>query len=448
MIASMRAGIVLFSMAILVTVPVTAQKVWSLQACIETAKEQNIQVQRQKILIDAAKSRLNTSRAQALPTVDGWATHNYSSGKTVNYEDYTYINTQYQDGNLGVQASLPLFQGLSGWHQIRQDKFALMSAEEQTEALERDITIQVTTAYLQVLLCEELLRVAQEKLGSSHQQTYRAEEYYAVGRVAKSEVLSMKSQESSDALLVTEAQGNLDLANLVLRQLMNLEGEQPIEIEKPTENEQPVIIPPTGSVFEYARAHQPRIASLEHQLLSAESGLKSMWGTASPSVSLDGFVYSRYSELGVNQLDPGAPYPYQDQLKDNSYGRISLNVRIPIFHNLNTRDRINQARIQVLDARLALEAGNRTLREEIQRARMEAQTADARLESSKHAVTSAQESYDMVEEQFNAGVVTSVDLKIAGAQLVEAKANLLQARYALMLRAAILDFYLDRPILL
>jgi len=423
-----------------------SQKVWTLEECIETAKSNNLQVQRQKLQIDASRSNLWSAKAGALPSISGWVTHNLSSGKTVNYENYSYINTQYQDGNMGIQASLPLFLGLEGYHRIRQMKLATLSAEEQAKAIENAITIQVTTGYLQLLLCEELVRVAEDKLQATQQLKYRAEEYFKAGRVARSEVLSMKSVESQDALKVTTAKGNLDLANLVLRQLINLEDDNPIIIQKPGAGEKEIVVPASGYVFEFAKINQPRITSAQYRLKSAEAFLKSKWGAAMPALSLDGYFYSRYSELGVNPLDQNAPYSYKNQLLDNSYGRASINLNIPIVDRLTNRNQISQARIGVMDARLVLDQEQKALREEIQRACIEAESASARLKSAGEAVISAEEAYALVEEQFTNGLVTSVELKVSSSLLLEARADQLQAHYELLLRSAILDFYLGRPV--
>lgn len=127
--------IVLLSTVFVAVLPTQAYKVWTLEECINTAKDSNIQVQRQQLQVEAAKSNFQAAQAGRLPSVSGWFSHNLSSGKTVNYEDYTYINTQYQDGNMGIQGTLPLFDGLKGWNLIRQSKYGLMSEKEKTEAL-------------------------------------------------------------------------------------------------------------------------------------------------------------------------------------------------------------------------------------------------------------------------------------------------------------------------
>ena len=185
---------------------------------------------------------------------------------------------------------------------------------------------------------------------------------------------------------------------------------------------------------------------LKTGFIQRKQDFNAAWGELSPSLAINGIFYSRYSELGVNPLDPTSPYTFSEQMIDNNYKRASIDVRIPIFAQFTNRNRINQAKIQVLDSRLALNQEFKDLREEIQRASMEAQNAQAKLIASDEAVKSAEEDYNMVVEQFQAGLVTSVDVKISSSQFVQAKANQTQARYELLLRSKILDFYQGKEI--
>ena len=139
----------------------------SLEQCIQLALDRNIGIKRQGLQVDLAKNNLQTSRATRLPNLEGFYAHNLSSGKTVNYENYTYINTRYQDGNVGVQGSLPIFSGFSNWFQVKSDRYLFQSEADKQSELKKSITIQVTTAFLQILYAEEMLGVAESKLEST-----------------------------------------------------------------------------------------------------------------------------------------------------------------------------------------------------------------------------------------------------------------------------------------
>ncbi|MFO7616866.1 MAG: TolC family protein [Bacteroidales bacterium] len=428
-----------------------AGRIWTLEECIATARVNNIQVMRQILQENAGKSDLHSARASILPNVSGWFAHNLNSGKTVNYEDYSYINTTYQDGNLGLQARLPLFEGMQGHYLIQQAKMNLRTAEQQTQALETQVTLMVVTAYLQILLSEEMVKVAEEKLKVSQHLIFQAEEFFSTGRIARSEVLTIKSQEAQDQLDLVTRQGELEMACLTMRQLLNIEGDGQIRVKTPDAVQlDQFSLPSAESIFEYARSNQPRILAAQSRVLANEASLNLARGATLPSLSLGGLVYSRYSELGVNPLDPEAIYSYQQQLFDNNYMRASVNLNIPIStrYATQTQRMISQARVNVLDSRLALEQEQKTMKEEIQQAATQARTAIARLSAAESAASSASEAYDLVKQQFEAGLVTAIDLRVSGNQLLQAETNRLQSRYELLLRSKILEVYLGREITL
>ena len=426
-------------------------KVWSLEECIATAKANNIQAQRQLLQVEGATSDLRLAKAATLPSMSGWYAHNLNSGKTVNFEDYSYINTQYQDGNAGLQARLPLFQGMQGWNLIQQGKLALQSAEQQKEAMETQITLSVVTAYLQILLAQEMVKMAEDKLQVSKDQIHQAEEFFKVGRIAKSEVLVIKSQEAQDELDLITRKGDLVLSNLILRQILNIEGNSPISIASPKEKSMlPFSIPAATDVYEYAKSNQPRIKAAQSFVMANEAALKVARGATVPNLSLSGVMYSRYSELGVNPLDPEGLYPYPKQLGDNTYMQANIRLNIPIFsrYSNGTQRMISQAKVSVLDSRLLLEQEKKTMREEIQQASSMANTAMARLNASEQAMKSAKEANDIIREQFEAGIVTAIDLRVSSNQFLQASAAYIQARYELVLRSKVLDVYQGKAVTL
>ncbi len=438
---------------VLVLCPLTqsySQNALKLEDCIQMALDRNIGLKRQGLQVDLAKDNLQTSQAARLPSLEGFFSHNMSSGKTVNYEDYSYINTQYQDGNVGMQGSLPLFSGFSNWYQTKSSKYAYQSESERQKELRKSVTIEVTSAFLQILYSQELLAVAVAKLESTREQLRMNEGFFEAGRMSKVEVLTMKSQVAQDNLSRIQAENDVRSAYLSLEQLLNLENESGFTIQKPASLEGPLaldILDP-GKVFEFALGNHPGITAAELLLKSRESGLAAMRAGLSPSVSLNGLVYSRYSELGVNQLNPAAAYPYTEQLRDNMYSRASVNVSIPLFSQFRERNRINQARIQSDDARLMLDLKKLAVRQDIQLAYTAALNARAKYEATEEAIKSATESFNLTREKYKSGLSSSVDFKVAQNQLIQAQLTQIQSKFEFIIRAKILDLYLDKPITL
>ena len=70
-------------------------------------------------------------------------------------------------------------------------------------------------------------------------------------------------------------QGELDLANLVMRQLLNLEGTAPINIASPQESSlQPLSLPSAMSVYNYAKSNQPRVLAAQSSVMANEAALR------------------------------------------------------------------------------------------------------------------------------------------------------------------------------
>ncbi|MFA5814967.1 MAG: TolC family protein [Bacteroidales bacterium] len=426
------------------------QKEMNIEECIQIALDRNIGIKRQGLQVDLAKDNLQTSRASHLPIIEGFFSHNLSSGKTVNYEDYTYINTKYQDGNVGIQGSLPVFSGFTNWYQTKSDRYTLQSEADKQAELIKTVSIEVTAAYLQILFAEELLGVAQAKLESSKEQLRMNEGFFETGRMAKVEVLTMRAQVAQDNLTKIQTENDLRTAYLSLAQLLNLDNENGLRIQKPASLDGTIslAINDPDKICEYAQINHPGISSAEFLVKSRESQLAAMRARISPSVSLNGLLYSRYSELGVNQLNPTAPYSYSEQLRDNMYSRASINVNIPIFSQFQTRSRISQASIQTRDAKLSLDQKKLSIRHDIQLAYSAALNARAKYEATAEAIASANESFNLTQEKYKAGISSSVEFKVAQNQLIQAQLTRIQSKYEFIIRSKILDLYLDKPITL
>lgn len=420
----------------------------NLEECIRMALERNIGLQRQGLQVDLAKDKLQTSRGARLPGLEGFFAHNLSSGKTVNYENYTYINTQYQDGNLGIQGTIPVFNGFGNWYLTKSAKYALESESEKKAELAKALTIDVTTAYLQILYSEEMLHVSEAKLLTSKEQLRMNEGFLDAGRMSKVDVLSIRSQVAQDNLAVVQAENDVKTAYLALKQLLNLDSGSELKVRKPVSLDESIslAVNDPGKIFEYAMANHPGISAASLLVKSREADLAAMRSRISPTISLNGILYSRYSELGVNPLSPSAAYPYSEQLRDNMYGRASINVNIPIFSQFQTRSRINQASLLSRDAKLALDQKELAIRQDIQAAFTAAVNARAKYEATAEAIASSQESFNLIQEKYKAGLSSSVEFKVAQNQLVQAQLTQIQSKYEFLIRSKILDLFLDKPI--
>jgi len=427
------------------------QDVWTLEECIQYAHNNNLQIQRQDIQVKIAESNFLHARAQALPTANAFANYTFNKGRAPNFDTYEYVDQAFEDGNVGIDSRLALFNGLSNYYTIRQYRYNLMARLEDVENLKNNITISIGGAYLQILLNEELLKVAEDQLGITRLQVERTQRLVEVGNLSRGELFEIQAQEAREAAIVVRARNDLEISYLTLAQYMDLEIAEmnTFRIDIPELSiEDAGYLRSVDSVFADALRELPLVRSAEYDLESFKKGLAAERGGIFPSVSVRYLYYTLYSDISVNPEDPVAQYRWMDQLQDKGYQQLSFSLSIPIFNNLYTQNRISTAKVNVLDAKVNLDLTKQTLYKNIQQAYADAKAAFENYEANLETVKSMEEAFNYTEQKYNVGMVSSVDYNLAKNNLTKAQSDLLQAKFTYIFYAKILDFYAGRPITL
>ncbi|HEX3008845.1 MAG TPA: TolC family protein, partial [Bacteroidales bacterium] len=318
---------------------VDAQKYWTLEECIKYAQEKNITIKRKELLTESSQNSLFQSRMNLLPSLNAGADHSFSSGRSLNTEEYKWENANLQQGSLGIQADVTLFDGFQNLNSIRKSKFDLLQSLSELDKAKNDISINIATAYLQVLFSEELLQIANNQLSLSLLQVERNKKLVEVGNVARGNLLEIQAQAAREQVNVTNAENNLNIAYLNLTQMLELDSIGDFRIVKPDSLTLDEVAPliSVGETYNQALANMPEIKSSEYFLKSSEKELAIARGKHSPRLSLSGTYYSRYNVNVADPLNPNKDYLFMDQLKDKQYKQLTINLSIPIFNRFSTR---------------------------------------------------------------------------------------------------------------
>jgi len=428
---------------------VSAQKEWTLEECIQCAHENNLQVQRQKLIVRSAESDLLNARAQTLPSADAFGNYTFNKGRAPNYDTYEYVDQAFEDGNVGIDSRLNIFSGLSTYNNIRQNRFNLMARMEDVEDLKNNITILITRAYLQIILNKELLKIAEDQLGITHQQVVKNQRLVEVGNLSKGELYEIQAQEARETANVITARNELEISYLTLIQYMDLEPSDTSKFSiviPELSIEDANILRPVDTVYSDALRVLPMVKSAQFDLTSFEKGLAAARGQMFPSVSARYLYYTLYSEISVSPEDPSSPYRWQDQLQDKGYQQLSFSLSVPIFNRFNTLNTISHAKVSMLDARVNLEQTKQTLYKSIQQAYADANAALENYDANLETVRSMEEAFNYTEQKFNVGMVSSVDYNLSKNNLTKAQSDLSQAKYRYIFFTKVLDFWAGIPI--
>ena len=140
----------------------SAAGVWTLDSCISYAVSNNLTVKSRLIEVRSGELDITEAKDRHLPNISANASQSFSFGRGLTSEN-TYTNRNTTNFGWGVNMSLPLFQGLSAVRQTKYAKANLRVLVEELEASRDDITLNVISAYLQVLYAGEMCKVADEQ---------------------------------------------------------------------------------------------------------------------------------------------------------------------------------------------------------------------------------------------------------------------------------------------
>ncbi len=124
---------------------------WTLQECIGYAQVHNISVQQQMLNVKFAQASLLQSEGNMLPNVNGFASHTYNNGRTIDPFTNTFATSTVLSENFGIRSSITLFAGMQNVNTYKQNQFSLEANRYQVQQTQYDIGMNVASAYLNVL---------------------------------------------------------------------------------------------------------------------------------------------------------------------------------------------------------------------------------------------------------------------------------------------------------
>src|ERR1035437_9655421 len=475
----MRISLFLFWM--LVSAPLFSQdkgKPWTLQQCIEYALKNNIQVKQNMLNEKNSVATLLQSKAQILPNLAGNVSNSYNSGKKVDPFTNQFTSGSFTlSQNFSLSSSVTIFGGLQNLNTIKQNQYNLMASRMDVQKMQNDISLNIASGYLQILMAEELLDVARNQADITKLQVERTRKLVDVGNLPKGNLLDIQAQSASEEVNIVNAENNLSLASLNLVQMLNLDTIANFSIVKPeiTLPADVVLNTTPGQVYDAALTRQPEIKSAEFKLQSSEKSISVARAGMYPSLTVGAGYGTGYS--GASKQIVGTPtitnfspngsitsagdyilapiynyntetVPFSTQYDNNTNKSVGFYLSVPIFNNLQVHTSVQNAKIARENAALNLRLQKDNLRKTIQQAYNDAMSSLKKYQATQKAVSAMEESFKYMDQKFTVGAATSTEYNDSKNKLIKAKSDLLQSKYDCVFKMKVLDFYQGKPITL
>ncbi|MDR0332912.1 MAG: TolC family protein [Dysgonamonadaceae bacterium] len=432
---------------------------WSLEACIQHAIEHNISIQRLQLQREEARIQENTSRNSRMPNLNIQGATEMSFGRTENLTGEFYQRNAMVT-NANVQSVLPVFRGFRISNQVQHSRLEMLVADENLKKAKEDLSLYITSLFLQVLFLKELHHISEAQLALSKNQLERTLLLVRAGNVPESLLYDVEAQIAKDEVAIVDAKNNIELALLDLAQSLELERNTNFDIYAPHFEGDVIgqfmnsLLFTPDVIYQNALNIKPVIKGQEYRIESAQRMVRIAQAGYYPQLDFTIGVGTRYHQIYkprewynlITQEPIPVNPPFLTQIQNHTVQLVGIHFTIPVFNRFQVRNQVRSARVDILNQQLILEENKKDLFKEIQTAHKNATAAREKFRASERAVRSTNEAFEHARRRYELGSSSVFEFNESRTRMIQSRSELVQAKYEYILRTKILDFYNGIPI--
>lgn len=447
----------------------------TLKQCVETGITNNLDVSISGLQVQRNEVNWKQAKLNRWPSLNAQTNQGINQGRSIDPSTNDYINERVSFSDYSLFGDVMLFNGFSLQNNVKRTKLAMEASKMDYQQAKDDLAINIILAYLLVLNNEDQLVQARNQAEVSKKEMDRLAIMDQQGAIPPSQLADLKGQYANDQLSIINAEAALASAKITLSQWMNVPYDPSMKLQRLDTEVVPAKDEATPDLlYAIAEKNFPLVKATELRRQSAEKAIKAVRGELLPSLRLSAntgsYYYSSFQQViatnpsfvpsddyvlvngnpsAVIRKVSNAEYgkiKYGKQLDNNLSSQVNLSLRIPIFNQLQVRNRVKIAQIQLMENELTAKTTKTQLQQNVHQAYVNVTSAADRYQRLTEQVAAYSESFKAADARFNAGVGTSNDYLIVKNNLDRANINLINARYEIVLRTKVLDYYQGKPL--
>lgn len=195
--------------------------VYSLDDCINIAVKNHIPLRTAEKSVKLAEMRILEARRNMLPSA------------TVAFEESVgrVSGRRYVGRKQYVEGQQPIFHGGELYFTMKQAETNLEVTKNDYKRIKNELILQVKKAYYTIAKAKENLKMQQEVAQEVEGIFSMVTKGFEAGALSKLELLNVTSQASQIKFQLASAEGDASIGELILKQAMNLDPREKVEIE-------------------------------------------------------------------------------------------------------------------------------------------------------------------------------------------------------------------------
>ena len=388
---------------------------------VQRALEENLGVQVALNNVDIAKNNRSMLNSRFLPTVSGVAGANRDiNDQTATFQDGT---SRTVDGaettryNASLNVNYTLFDGFGRWYNYKRLKEEYNLSELQARETIETTLLQLFTVYFEVARLSENISVLEDTYSNTASRLQRAEYSFEFGQVNKLDVLNAQVDLVNDSITLLTEKQSLRNAKRDLNIILNRSLGERFVVDTSVYFTNPLKI---EEFVASAAENNVQLLQLNRNIRINDLLLKSAKSVFLPTIGLTG-------SYGWNE----GQFPPTNFLASNTSQGFSagLNLTWNLFDGGSGLTTVKNARIQLDSQELLKEQTRQQIMRDIANALGDYQNRLEVFRLQQQNVTTATDNFDRSSEQYKVGRITSIELRQAQINLLNAKTNRNFAKY-------------------
>lgn len=407
----------------------SATKILTLDDCIQLALKNHPSVIQARGQVKSANGTLWQAFGAFLPSVSASGSASRTSGKF--YIDTTLqsplVNYTQKSYSVGASASLTIFDGgqnIFNYLGAKADKSYFDYLREQTE---QNMILTVKTTYFAYLAALKNKDAQAEAVKSGEEQYKLANSRFEVGSASKSDVLKAQVQYGNDKLALLDAENGIQIARANLAYLVGIDVNSDVDFSPDFQR-----VDYSGTeetALKYGLEHQPGLLSDEKNLTVAKYDLNSTRGNYFPTLSIG---------VGRNWSDPTWTELKKFRDVDGTWS-VRTTLNFPIFENFSRKAAMARSKANLNNARAGYNYSLNNVATVIKKSYLEMKRANEALKLAEENEAAATEDMAIVQEKYNLGAATILELLDAQVSLITAQNNKITSEFDYNLAVATLE---------
>ena len=450
-----------------------AQQPWTLQRCISYIEENNLNLKQMEFQVQNAEWQLKQSQFSRIPSLNADVRGGVQFGRTIDPTTNSFDNQTIGFNSYSLNGGIPVYNGNSINRSIQRDKLDLRATKLEAEDMFNTLALTAASSYLEILLAQEQLENAKQQVTQSEAQLEQIDRLIQAGALPKNDRLDVIAQLALNEQNAIQAENALSIAKLNLKNILQIDPSEPIEVVQPDIDKIIVGNDPDNysadEVYVNALGIMPIIEANDLRLQSSEKNVDVFRSQMLPNLFLFGSLTTNWSSVGqvvdgttlafvpisirnptdgtVSTLEIGQEVPifsddsYFNQLRTNFGQSVGMTLSIPIFNNYSNKVRVEQAKLGVLTARVNRTANRQQLKVDVQNAVNNARASKRIYNAAQTSLEAATVAYENAQKQFEVGAFNTFELTTAKIRKDTAEIELIRSKYQYLFNLKVVDFY-------